>query len=143
MAVDTKYLAESAVGVLTPLFDGLLYGKGERTASELYPVIARRLRAAGDGATVSGWEAAPGTPRAGEALATVLERRLAEDVYFAGDVAGVLSRMPEAGFAASDAWTSGRHGGPGPLRGRAVALGGLAVAAAAALVLAVVLLTIG
>ena len=60
--MDTKYLAESAVGVLTPLFDGLLYGKGERTASELYPVIARRLRAAGDGATVSGWEAAPGTP---------------------------------------------------------------------------------
>jgi hypothetical protein len=51
--------------------------------------------------------------------------------------------MPEARFAASDAWTSDRHGESGPLPGRAVALGGLAVAAAAALVLAVVLLTIG
>ncbi len=133
--MDTKYLAESAVGVLTPLFDGLLYGKGERTAAELYPVIARRLRAAGDGATVSGWEAAPGTPRAGEALATVLERRLAEDVYFAGDVAGVLARMPEAAMPVVSPTVEAR--------GRSAALGGLAVAAAAALVLAVVLLTIG
>jgi hypothetical protein len=134
--MDSKYLAESAVGVLTPLFDGTLYGKGERTAAELYPVIARRLRAAGDGATVSGWEAAPGTPRAGEALATVLERRLAEDVYFAGDVAGVLARMPGAAMSAVPP-------PPTEARGRTAALGGLAVAAAAALVLAVVLLTIG
>ena len=111
--MDSKYLAESAVGVLTPLFDGLLYGKGERTAAELYPVIARRLRAAGDGATVSGWEAAPGTPRAGEALATVLERRLAEDAYFAGDVAGVLARMPEA---AMPAVPPPGHRGPRPHR---------------------------
>jgi hypothetical protein len=134
--MDSKVLAESAVGVLTPLFDGTLYGPGERTAAQLYPVIARRLRAVGDGATVSGWEAAPGTPRAGAALAQVLERRLSEDVYFAEDVAGVLSRMPGTVLPAV----------PGPAgadHGRAAALGGLAVAAAAAVVLAVVLLLLG
>lgn len=131
--MDSKVLAESAVGVLTPLFDGTLYGPGERTASELYPVIARRLRAAGDGATVSGWEAAPGTPRAGAALARVLQRRLAEDEWFASDVAGVLARMPGTVLPAV----------PGTDHARTAALGGLAVAAAAAIVLAVVLLVLG
>jgi hypothetical protein len=61
---------------------------------------------------------------------------MAEDAYFAGDVAGVLARMPEAAMPAVPP--------PGTEdRGRTAALGGLAVAAAAALVLAIVLLTIG
>jgi hypothetical protein len=130
--MDPKSLAESAVGVLTPLFDGTLYGRGERAAAELYPVIARRLRAAGDGAAVSGWEAAPGTPRAGAALAVVLERRLAEDEWFAGDVAGVLARLPGAPLPPPTA------AGPPTL-----AWAGITVAAAAAVVLTVVLLTFG
>ena len=95
--MDSKYLAESAVGVLTPLFDGTAVRQGRahrrRALPGHRPAPARRRRR---GRPSPGGRRRPGTPRAGEALATVLERRLAEDAYFAGDVAGVLARMPAA-----------------------------------------------
>jgi hypothetical protein len=92
IAMDNQSLAETSVHILASLFSGVLHGAGDRTANELYSVIARRLRARRSGEVLSEFEDSPDSGDSDEALVSALTEELGADDEFRANVREIVRR---------------------------------------------------